>query len=76
MHWEKMRLEKSSMKKYVMQEIPLFYLKTVLCAGSISRSRLTLSRNTVLGFLLSKLQGRVLHRYQQQLSSITRLQSC
>lgn len=51
------------MKQYVVQELPLFNLKTVPCAGSTGRSGLTLSGNTVLGFLFSELLGRVLQRF-------------
>lgn len=51
------------MKQYVVQELPLFNLKTVPCAGSTGRSGLTFSGNTVLGFLFSEFLGRVLQRF-------------
>lgn len=63
------------MKKYVMQELLLFYLKTVVCAGSINKSSLNLPGNIILVFLCSELLDYMLQRIYEQLSSITKLPS-
>ena len=75
MSWGKMSLDEFSLQKYVVQELFLFYLKTVTCASSINKSSWTLPGNIILVFLAFAFLWYTHQSIYKQLSSITELPS-
>lgn len=70
-----MSLDEFSLQKYVVQELFLFYLKTVTCASSINKSSWTLPGNIILVFLAFAFLWYTHQSIYKQLSSITELPS-